>query len=104
MSRQCATPPVMSSTSPFTKFYNWHRLGVHIQPSHRYRITVTYDNPTTQTIPEGGMGSVAGLFIPDRGAQWPAVNTADPVYQQDMLELFGPDSGNGMPGMSGMKP
>ena len=89
---------------PITRFYNWHRLGVHIEPSHRYRITVTYDNPTAQTIPEGGMGSVAGLFIPDRGAQWPAVNTADPVYQQDMLELFGPDSGNGMPGMRGMKP
>jgi hypothetical protein len=87
---------------PITRFYNWHRLGVHIEPSHRYRITVTYDNPTTQTIPEGGMGSVAGLFIPDRGAQWPAVNTADPVYQQDMLELFGPDTGGGMARMSGM--
>lgn len=88
---------------PITRFYNWHRLGVHIDPSHRYRITVTYDNPTTRVIPEGGMGSVAGLFIPDRGARWPDVNIADPVYQQDMVELFGPDSGSTMAGMSGMK-
>ncbi len=88
---------------PVTRFYNWHRLGVHIDPSHRYRITVTYDNPTTHVIPEGGMGSVAGLFIPDRGMRWPDVNIADPVYQQDMVELFGADSGNGMAGMSGMK-
>jgi hypothetical protein len=87
---------------PVTRFYNWHRLGVHIDPSHRYRITVTYDNPTTHVIPEGGMGSVAGLFIPDRGTQWPAVNTADPVYQQDMVELFGTDSAGGMAGMAGM--
>ncbi len=88
---------------PVTRFYNWHSLGVHIDPSHRYRITVTYDNPTTHVIPEGGMGSVAGLFIPDRGARWPAVNTADPVYQQDMAELFGTDSASTMAGMSGMK-
>ena len=88
---------------PVTRFYNWHRLGVHIDPSHRYRITVTYDNPTTHVIPEGGMGSVAGLFIPDRGTRWPDVNIADPVYQQDMVELFGPDSGSTMAGMSGMK-
>jgi hypothetical protein len=87
---------------PVTRFYNWHRLGVHIDPSHRYRITVTYDNPTAHVIPEGGMGSVAGLFIPDRGAKWPDVNIADPVYQQDLIELFGPDSGGKMAGMSGM--
>jgi len=87
---------------PITRFYNWHRLGVHIAPSHRYRITVTYDNPTGHVIPEGGMGSVAGLFIPDRGAQWPPVNTTDPVYQQDLVELFGTGTDSGMAGMSGM--
>jgi hypothetical protein len=84
---------------PITRFYNWHRLGVHIVPSHRYRITVTYDNPTGHVIPDGGMGSVAGLFIPDRGAQWPVVNTADPVYQQDLVELFGTGISSGMAGM-----
>ena len=75
---------------------------MHIAPSHRYRITVTYDNPTGHVIPEGGMGSVAGLFIPDRGAQWPPVNTTDPVYQQDLVELFGTGTDSGMAGMSGM--
>jgi hypothetical protein len=87
---------------PITRFYNWHRLGIHIAPSHRYRITVTYDNPTGHVIPEGGMGSVAGLFIPERGAQWPPVNTADPVYQQDLVELFGTGTDSGMSGMRGM--
>ena len=87
---------------PITRFYNWHRLGVHIVPSDRYRITVTYDNPTAHVIPDGGMGSVAGLFIPDRGQRWPAVNKADPVYEQDLVELFGTGVGTGMAGMSGM--
>jgi hypothetical protein len=96
--------PVRDSTGrvldlPITRFYNWHRLGIHIVPSHRYRITVTYDNPTGHVIPDGGMGSVAGLFIPDRGAQWPVVNTSDPVYQQDLVELFGTGTSGGMPGM-----
>lgn len=84
---------------PITKFYNWRELGVHILPAHRYRITVTYDNPTGHVIPEGGMGSVAGLFVPDRGVQWPAVNTADPVYQQDLIELFGTGRMDKMAGM-----
>lgn len=84
---------------PITRFYNWRELGVHIVPSHRYRITVTYDNPTGHVIPDGGMGSVAGLFIPDRGAKWPVVNTSDPVYQQDLVELFGTGTSGGMAGM-----
>jgi len=69
---------------PVTRFYNWHRLGIHIDPTHRYRITATYDNPTGTTLHEGGMGSVAGLFIPDRGVRWPGVDSTDAVYRHDL--------------------
>ena len=74
---------------PITTFYNWHRLGLHITPAHRYRITASYDNPTGHLIPDGGMGSIAGLFVPDRGTQWPLVDPTNPAYVQDMLETFG---------------
>jgi len=30
------------------------------------------------------MGAVAGLFVPDRGAEWPPVDTRDTLYQQDL--------------------
>jgi hypothetical protein len=82
------------------RFYRWNRLGVHITPEHRYRVTVTYDNPTGRMISDGGMGAVAGLFIPDRGTSWPAVDPADPDYRQDLHDtLFPPMQMMDMPGM-----
>ena len=71
-------------TFPLARFYNWRRLGVHLVPAHRYRLTAVYENPTGRPIRDGGMGAVAGLFVPDHGAVWPAVDTRDSLYQQDL--------------------
>ena len=69
---------------PVTRFYRWYRLGVHIEPAHRYRVRVAYDNPTGRILPMGGMGAVAGLFVPDHAAVWPLVNQTDTLYQKDL--------------------
>ncbi len=71
-------------TFPLARFYNWRRLGVHVVPEHRYRLTAVYDNPTGRSIRDGGMGAVAGLFVPDRGMTWPAVDARDTLYQRDL--------------------
>jgi hypothetical protein len=71
-------------TFPLARFYTWHRLGVHVVPEHRYRLTAVYENRTGRAIRDGGMGAVAGLFVPDRGATWPAVDTRDTLYQRDL--------------------
>lgn len=71
-------------TFPLARFYGWRRLGVHVVPEHRYRLTAVYENPTGRAIRDGGMGAVAGLFVPDRGAEWPAVDITDTLYQQDL--------------------
>jgi hypothetical protein len=76
------------TTVPVTRFYRWYRLGLRIEPARRYRVTVTYDNPTSETIVEGGMGAVGGMFIPDRGATWPGVDPNDSVYRQDFANLL----------------
>jgi hypothetical protein len=73
---------------PVTTFYGWRGLGVRVVPTHRYRITVVYDNPTGHTLRNGGMGAVAGLFVPDRGAAWPSVDPADPAYRVDLLDTI----------------
>lgn len=82
-----ATPVVDSAgrieSVPIAMLFGWTRLGVHIVPDHRYRVTVAYDNPTGQPIPDGGMGVVGGLFVPDHGVQWPAADARDSLYQQD---------------------
>jgi hypothetical protein len=85
---------------PVTTFFNWHSLGVRIEPAHRYRVSVTYYNPTGHLLRGGGMGNVAGLFIPDEPARWPAVDTNDAVYRQDLESFFVPSSEH-MEGMTG---
>jgi hypothetical protein len=69
---------------PLARFYSWRRLGVHVVPAHRYRLTAVYENPTGRVIRDGGMGAVAGLFVPDRGAEWPGVDLQDTLYKRDL--------------------
>jgi hypothetical protein len=64
----------------------WRTLGAEITPEHTYRVIVEYDNPTADTIPEGGMGVVAGLFSP--AGPWPAADPSDPDYIADRLHYL----------------
>lgn len=60
------------------------KRGVRIEAGHVYRVTSEYNNPTGEPIPDGGMGLVGGLFIPDRGAAWPTVDSANETYRRDV--------------------
>ena len=86
---------------PLARFYSWRGLGVHVIPAHRYRLTVVYDNPTGRTIADGGMGAVAGLFVPDWGAEWPAVDPSDTLYQRDLAATILAGKGQMMGHMMG---
>jgi hypothetical protein len=79
---------------PRKKFIGLTGIGVRIEPDHRYRVAVVYDNPTGATIPEGGMGVVAGLFRPDSKAVWPAADQSDTLYIQDLRHALrmGPET------------
>jgi len=93
--------PVADSTGhiasvPVSMLYGWTRIGVHVVPAHRYRVTVYYDNPTGQPIPDGGMGVVGGLFVPDRGIDWPGADPRDSLYQQDYRHYMRLEGGHGM--------
>jgi hypothetical protein len=70
---------------PVKKFYSLTSLGVKLDPSHRYQVSVVYDNTTGHNIPFGGMGVVAGLFVPDPGTTWPGVDTAGADYKADLF-------------------
>lgn len=71
-----------------TRFARWYRAGIRITPSHRYRVSVFYDNPTGASIPLGGMGSVAGLFVPDDNRAWPRLDPDDPIYRSQINNLL----------------
>jgi hypothetical protein len=66
------------------KFVGLTGVGVQIETGHRYRVTVFYSNATGQTLAEGGMGVVAGLFKPAKDVAWPTAVTTDSLYVRDL--------------------
>lgn len=56
-------------------------IGHVIYPDHVYRVTAEYFNPTGETIPGGGMGSIAGGVVPI--GEWPMADPTDPLYVAD---------------------
>ena len=84
------TRPGEPNAVPMGKMYRLTRLGLRVTPQHRYRVRVVYDNSTGHTIPNGGMGVIGGLFLPDRKAKWPATDTSDSLYQKDLRHFLGP--------------
>lgn len=81
--------PITDSTGhvvamPIKKFIGLTGVGVRIVPDHRYRVTVFYDNETGQRLLDGGMGVVAGLFVPAPEVIWPAADASDSLYVSDL--------------------
>ncbi len=61
--------------------------GLHLKAGHRYRVVGVFENTTRDTL-YGAMAHMVGLFAPDRYGEWPAVDTADPYYQRDLVALL----------------
>jgi len=82
----------------------WWRLGLPIRPDHTYRLTAVYDNPTGKAIPDGAMGALGGVFLPDNVAAWPAVDRTSAEYQRDVQVTYETGMGdmNDMQGMHDM--
>ncbi len=59
-------------------------LGVRVRRDHVYRAVAVYDNPTGQTVRDGGMGVLGGIMTLAAGERWPAVDTRDPEYVADV--------------------
>ncbi len=64
------------------------QLGIPVDPSHTYRVTVHYDNPTGDVIEDGGMGLLGGVFIPDESSEWPSADASDELYRVDRLHYL----------------
>jgi hypothetical protein len=90
-----ATPTVDSTGNvvamPMKQFF-W-RLGVRLHRDHVYRLTAMYNNPTGRTIPDGAMGTLGGVFLPDNGEAWPAVDRRNPEYLLDLKVTYEPMGG-----------
>lgn len=65
--------------------------GIEVEAGHNYRVTATYENPTSETISDGAMGTLGGVFYPV--GPWPEADPADPVYVWDVNRELAPLDG-----------
>lgn len=66
----------------------YRTLGAKIYRDRVYRVTVTYSNPTGDTLYAGGMGVVGGVFLPSGGGMWPRADEADQLYALDRMHYM----------------
>jgi hypothetical protein len=86
------------------------RLGLPLRAGRTYRLHALYENPTSDTIPAGGMAEIAGVVVP-RG-DWPEADPSQPRYLADyrhftrfnseLRDRYGPPDPNA--GGEGRKP
>jgi hypothetical protein len=88
-----ATPVTDSTGTIVSMPRKFWRLGIQLDPSHTYRLTAEYDNPTDEVIEHGAMGTLGGVFVPDERATWPEVNRDHPEYVADIEVTYMRNSG-----------
>jgi len=67
--------------------------GLKLRAGHRYRVVAVYDNPTTETLVKGAMGSLVGIYAPRSMAEWPRIEPQDTLFQKDLRFLARRGSG-----------
>jgi hypothetical protein len=67
---------------------------IRLEAGVRYRVVGVYDNPTSDTIPDGGMAHIVGLFVPDDPDAWPALDRSSEAYRRDVAALPAPIGGS----------
>lgn len=61
--------------------------GLKLKAGKRYRVIAVYDNPTSETLIKGAMGSMVGIFAPSDVRRWPAIEPDDTTFQRDLRFL-----------------
>jgi hypothetical protein len=83
----------------------WWRLGIPVRPDHEYRLTAVYDNPTGHAIPDGAMGALGGVIVPNHMSAWPVVDRLSAEYQHDVRVTYDTTMTDmDMPGMDDESP
>ena len=67
--------------------FGFNSDALSLQAHHPYRVVAVYDNPTTETFKDGGMGHINGAFVPADGAAWPKLDLDDPLVKRDIATL-----------------
>lgn len=71
----------------FRKLFNLFDARLRLTPGTRYRVVAEFDNPTADTIRDGGMAHMVGVFAPDDPTAWPPLDRGALEYAIDMESL-----------------
>jgi len=71
----------------YRRFFKLVDARIRLEAGTRYRVVGVYDNPTGETIPDGGMAHVVGLFSPDDPQAWPDLDPSLEAYRVDVSAL-----------------
>ena len=66
------------------KLYGVTGSGLKLKAGRRYRLSVSYDNPTDRVIPGAAMGIMGGLFSPKDPDRWPALDKSSVEFDRDV--------------------
>ena len=64
-------------------------VGLKMTAGKKYRVVGTYDAPGKDTVTNGAMAIMAGLFAPNDPSQWPVAHYDDPETHADIESLPG---------------
>ena len=60
---------------------------LRMREGHRYRIVAEYESPRAETIVDGAMANILGVFAPDSHSRWPVIDPNDPTFIKDIASL-----------------
>ena len=69
------------------RVFGFHEEGLLLLAHHRYRVVAEYLNPTSYVLRQGGMGMMAGAFVPDDVREWPRLDSNSVDVQRDMASI-----------------
>ena len=69
------------------RVFGFHEEGLPLLAHHRYRVVAEYFNPTSHVLRQGGMGMMAGAFIPEDLRQWPRLDSSNADVQRDIASI-----------------
>jgi hypothetical protein len=60
---------------------------LRMREGHHYRIVAEYDSPLRETVENGVMANMLGVFAPDSPSRWPTIDPNDPTFIKDIASL-----------------
>lgn len=74
-------------TRVFRKWLGLRWSPLRLEAGHRYRVVGVYDSPLHETLVDGAMAHIVGVFAPDDLSRWPAVDRDSEWIKLDVSAL-----------------